>query len=95
MYKVTCSVCGDLHICAPSERKVTTDVERVAEFLTAVEIPAERFPSTPFYEQYAAWCVAEGKMMLGRRTFNNTLVAMGWERRKIGGWYHWVTATSS
>lgn len=94
MYKVICSTCNDVHICAPSDRKVTTDVERVSEFLSAFSPPGERFLSTPFYEKYAGWCAAEGKMMLGRRTFNQTLVAMGWERRKIGGWYWWV-ATSS
>lgn len=46
--------------------------------------------SSLFYERYVALATAERRYILGRRTFNNTLVAMGWRRRKIGGWYWWV-----
>lgn len=101
-----CPYCGDRHICLPptSVRGGTVSppaVEEVTLFLANFgdrdrHLDRDgiwshtRTQSSLFYEKYLAICEASDAMPLGRRTFNNALVALGWERRKVNGLYWWV-----
>lgn len=53
--------------------------------------PRVRLSSSALYDLYVDWAHQRGQAPLGRRTFNNTLVALGWQRRKISGYYNWVS----
>lgn len=97
-----CPYCGDQHVCLraanvsggsvtpPSQETVQLFVNESTEQILGLLRDGCQFRSEFFFEMYLEWCRRGLHVPLGRRTFNNTLVHLGWERRKIGGYYRWV-----